>query len=84
MAASTFAAGLTGRVPFGTWTTVLNPGGRVCAMSDGAMVTIQGNATFEWDGVIEVDLATGAASDLRITRRRDGEVAAWDALVAAI
>ena len=88
MAASTFAAGLTGRVPFGTWTNVFNPGGRVRAMAeapaDGGHVTIQGNATFEWDGTIDVDLATGIASGLTVTRRRDDEVAAWAALIAAI
>ncbi|MBN2972950.1 diaminopimelate epimerase [Roseomonas aeriglobus] len=81
MAASTFAAGLTGRVPFGTWTTVFNPGGRVRARAeapaDGAMVTIQGNATFEWDGAVDVDLASGVASGLVVTRRREDEVAAW-------
>ena len=88
MAASTFAAGLTGRVAFGTWTNVFNPGGRVRAMAeapgDGGHVTIQGNATFEWDGAIDVDLSTGVASGLTVTRRRDDEVAAWAALVAAI
>ncbi|KQN19372.1 diaminopimelate epimerase [Sphingomonas sp. Leaf33] len=86
MAASTFAAGLTGRVPFGTWTTVFNPGGRVRARAeaptDGGMVTIQGNATFEWDGEIKVDLASGMASGLVVTRRREHEVAAWARVVA--
>ncbi len=88
MAASIFAAGLTGRVAFGSWTTIRNPGGRVRARADapcdGGHVTIQGNATFEWDGEIEVDLASGVATDLRIVRRRDDEVAAWDALLAAM
>ncbi|MFD1788047.1 diaminopimelate epimerase [Sphingomonas floccifaciens] len=86
MAASTFAAGLTGRVAFGTWTTAFNPGGRVRARAeapaDGAVVTIQGNATFEWDGVIEVDLAAETASWLEVVRRRDDEVAAWARVVA--
>lgn len=86
MAASMFAAGLTGRVAFGSWATVFNPGGRVSAMvdapADGARVTIRGNATFEWDGEIDVDLTTGIASGLRVTRQRDDEVAAWSALVA--
>ena len=83
MAASIFAAGLTERVPSGTWTTVLNPGGRVRARADDAIVTIQGNATFEWHGHVAVDLIGGVASDLIVTRRRDDEVAAWAALVAA-
>ena len=80
MAASVFAAGLTGRVPFGREVTVFNPGGRVrgCAAADG-WVTIAGNATFEWEGEVEVDFATGVARDLVVTARRDDEVAAWAA-----
>lgn len=88
MAASVYAAGLTGRVTFGTWTTVFNPGGRVraraAAPDDGGIVTIEGNATFEWDATVTVDPARGTARDLAVTRRRDDEVAAWRALVAAI
>ncbi|QDX27327.1 diaminopimelate epimerase [Sphingomonas suaedae] len=83
MAASAHAAGLTGRLPFGQWLTVFNPGGRVRARAEGPVggdaVTIAGNATFEWDGVVELDPATGAAGELRIVRRRDDEVAAWEA-----
>jgi diaminopimelate epimerase len=83
MAASAHAAGLTGRLPFGAWLTVFNPGGRVRARAEGPaggdMVTIAGNATFEWDGVIEVDPATGVAGELRVVRRREDEVAAWAA-----
>jgi len=87
MAASAHAAGLTGRLPFGEWLTVFNPGGRVRARAEGPAggdaVTIAGNATFEWDGVIEVDPATGAVGALRVVRRRDDEVAAWAAAVGA-
>ncbi|MGK6318707.1 diaminopimelate epimerase [Sphingomonas sp. DT-204] len=80
MAASTYAAGLTGRVPFGREITVFNPGGMVrAAAGEDGMVTIAGNATFEWEGEIEVDLATATASGLRVTRRRDEEAAAWEA-----
>lgn len=83
MAASAQAAGLTGRLPFGEWLTVFNPGGRVRARAEGPaggdMVTIAGNATFEWDGVVEVDPVTGAAGALRVVRRRGDEVAAWEA-----
>lgn len=83
MAASAHAAGLTGRLPFGEWLTVFNPGGRVRARAEGPAggdaVTIAGNATFEWDGVIEVDPATGVAGELRVVRRREDEVAAWAA-----
>lgn len=87
MAASAHAAGLTGRLPFGAWLTVFNPGGRVRARAEGPAggdaVTIAGNATFEWDGVIEIDPATGEAGALRVVRRRDDEVAAWAAAVGA-
>lgn len=83
MAASAHAAGLTGRLPFGEWLTVFNPGGRVRARAEGPAggdaVTIAGNATFEWDGVIEVDPATGVVGELRVVRRREDEVAAWEA-----
>ncbi len=83
MAGATHAAGLSGRLPFGEWLTVFNPGGRVRARAEGPtggdMVTIAGNATFEWDGVVEIDTATGAAGALRVVRRREDEVAAWEA-----
>jgi diaminopimelate epimerase len=84
MGAATHVAGLTGRIPFGQWITVHNPGGRVKARAEGPAgddaVTLAGNATFEWDGEIEVDPATGEAGALNVTRRRDDEVAAWVAL----
>lgn len=83
MAASAHAAGLTSRLPFGEWLTVFNPGGRVRARAegpaDGDAVTIAGNATFEWGGVVEVDPVTGVAGALRVVRRRGDEVAAWEA-----
>ncbi len=83
MAASAHAAGLTGRLPFGAWLTVFNPGGRVRARAEGPaggdMVTIAGNATFEWDGVVEVDPVTGVAGAVHVVRRRGDEVAAWAA-----
>lgn len=84
MGAATHVAGLTGRIPFGQWITVHNPGGRVRTRAEGPdggdAVTIAGNATFEWDGEIEIDPATGEAGALAITRRRDDEVAAWASL----
>ncbi len=83
MAGATHAAGLTGRLPFGEWLTVFNPGGRVRARAEGPaggdMVTIAGNATFEWDGVVEVNPVTGVAGAVRVVRRREDEVAAWAA-----
>ncbi|RYG88212.1 MAG: diaminopimelate epimerase [Alphaproteobacteria bacterium] len=85
MAASVFAAASSGRVDWGREATVFNKGGLVrgSAAADG-MVTITGNATFEWQGSIEVDLATGRTGPLEVTARRDHEVAAWNAAVAAI
>jgi len=84
MGAATHVAGLTGRIPFGEWITVHNPGGRVRTRAEGPAggdaVTIAGNATFEWDAQVEIDPATGALGELTVTRRRDDEVAAWAAL----
>ncbi|MGU3389250.1 diaminopimelate epimerase [Sphingomonas sp. M1A8_2b] len=85
MAASTYAACLTGRIAYDTPTTVFNKGGLVRAeASDAAMVTLSGNATFEWSGSVEVDLDTATASDLVVVRRYDDEVAAWVGLLATI
>jgi diaminopimelate epimerase len=85
MAASTFAAALTGRVAFGAETLVFNKGGivRATAEADG-FVTISGNATFEFDATAEVDPGTAVAQVPAILARRDGEVAAWRALLAHI
>ncbi len=85
MAASTYAACLTGRIAYDTPTTVFNKGGLVRAeASEAAMVTLSGNATFEWRGSIEVDLATATASELTITQHHDDEIAAWNRLIATI
>lgn len=74
MAASVVAAGLTGRVPLGTAITVWNRGGPVRARADaGLVVTLSGNATFEWEG--EFDLRTG---ELRVIRCFEEEVEAWE------
>ena len=82
MAASTVAACLTGRLGYGEEVVVLNRGGmvRAVASADGG-VTLSGNATVEWVGEVEVDLATGAASELVVTERFDGEAAAWAVVV---
>lgn len=78
MAASTYAAALTGRVGFGGEVIVLNRGGRVLARaeSDG-MITIHGNATFEWEGAVEIDLDRAQAGDLTVARHFNKEIAAW-------
>ncbi|MFA6124607.1 diaminopimelate epimerase [Sphingomonas sp.] len=85
MAASTYAACLTGRCAFGREITVLNRGGlvRAEAETDG-MVRLSGNATFEWAGSVDVDLATRRAGPVMVTRRHDNEVAAWRGAIAAI
>lgn len=84
MAAATFAAGLTGRVAFGTEITVWNAGGRVRASAeapvDGGLVTIAGNATFEWDARVAIDVAGGVVEALEVTRERADEVRAWEAV----
>lgn len=85
MAASTFAACLTGRAEFGEELTVFNRGGlvRAQAESDG-MVRLSGNTTFEWEGSAEVDWERGLAGDLIVARHFDAEIAAWAAVVEAI
>ncbi len=81
MAASVFAAGLARAVPWGREIRIFNKGGLVLGSAaspeQGADVTITGNATFEYDGEINAD-----GTDLTITRRRDDEIAAWDAVLA--
>lgn len=85
MAASTFAACLTGRAEFGTELTVFNRGGlvRAQAESDG-MVRLSGNATFEWEGSADVDWERGLAGDLIVARHFDAEIAAWAAVIDGI
>lgn len=78
MAASVYAAGLSGRVPWGQEVRVFNKGGLVRgSAAPSAEVTITGNATFEWDGEIGTD-----GSGLEVTRRRAEEIAAWDGIIA--
>ena len=85
MAASTYAACLTGRIAYDTPMTVFNKGGLVRAEAgEDGMVTISGNATFEWRGSIAVDLDSAGASDLRVTERHDDEVAAWAGVRAGL
>ncbi|MGL4313987.1 MAG: diaminopimelate epimerase, partial [Sphingomonas sp.] len=65
MAASAYAACLTGRLPYARPLTVFNRGGMVrAAAGEDGMVTLEGNATVEWEGEVTVDLARGVASDL--------------------
>ncbi len=78
MAASVFAACLTERLAFDRMVTVLNRGGLVhgSASPDG-MVRLSGNATWEWAGSAEIDLAHGLAGDVAVDRHFNDEIAAW-------
>lgn len=85
MAASTYAACLTGRVPFAVRLTVFNAGGMVRAEArEDGMVTLSGNATFEWAGSVEVDPERGLAGDLVIDRWQNDEIAAWAGVIARL
>jgi diaminopimelate epimerase len=85
MAASTYAACLTGRARFGREITVFNRGGLVRAQAEAdGMVRLSGNATFEWAGTVTVDVAQGIARDLRVTERYEAETTAWAEALAAI
>ena len=78
MAASSFAACLTGRLAYETPITVFNAGGLVRAqVSRDAMVSLSGNATWEWRGSVEIDLAAERAGDLTVIAHADAEIAAW-------
>ncbi len=78
MAASTYAACLDGRVAFGCEVTVLNRGGLVRARAErDAMVTLSGNATWEWAGEATIDVDQARAGDLTVARHMDAEIAAW-------
>lgn len=84
MAASSFAACLTGRLDYDVPITVFNAGGLVRAtVGRDAMVSLSGNATWEWWGSVEVDLASARAGDLMVEAHADAEIAAWAALADA-
>ena len=84
MAASSYVACLTGRQRFGTALTVFNRGGLVKSIvGDDAMVTLTGNATWEWEGSVSVDLVSGVAGDLTVSRHFNEEIAAWAAAIEA-
>jgi len=86
MASAVFAAGVTGRVPFGREVVVFNKGGLVrgaaTSPGDGAVVTISGNATFLYDATIVV--AGDVAQAPVVIARREEEAAAWNAAVSAL
>ncbi|MBB5719607.1 diaminopimelate epimerase [Stakelama sediminis] len=85
MAASTYAAGLTGRTAFGAEVNVFNRGGlvRATAQADG-MVEISGNATFDYDAHVEIDPDAGTIGAVAMVEERGKESAAWKAAVEAL
>lgn len=84
MASSVYAAGRTGRIPFGTRMKVFNKGGLVMGQADASgMVTILGNATFLYDASIEVDPARASPEPPLVHARREDEAAAWAAAIPA-
>ena len=81
MAASIYAACLTGRAAWDREFTLLNKGGLVRGSADeGGAVTLEGNATWEWEGWVEVDPENGAVGEVKVERRFNDEAAAWNAL----
>jgi diaminopimelate epimerase len=78
MAASAHVGCLLGHVPFGATLTILNKGGlvRAEAARDG-MVSLSGNATFEWEGSAEIDPVRGIAGAVTISGHHNDEIAAW-------
>ena len=81
MAASVYAACLTGRVAYDREIVVFNKGGLVRGSAEiGGDVTLAGNATWEWESSVEIDPATGAVSDVQIEQQFAEEAAVWDAL----
>jgi len=63
---------------------VFNKGGLVRAqVARDAMVSLSGNATWEWHGSVSVDLAAERAGDLIVHDHVDAEIAAWSRLADA-
>jgi diaminopimelate epimerase len=83
MAASTYAACLTGRLAFGTQASVFNRGGLVQAeAAANGMVRLSGNATYDYAGSAEI--VGSIAGAVQVTRTFAAETAAWRAAVAAV
>ena len=49
---------------------------RAEAQRDG-MVSLSGNATFEWEGSAEIDPARGSAGAVTVAGHHNDEIAAW-------
>ena len=78
MAASAHVACLLGHCRFDESLTILNKGGLVRAVAgrDG-MVSLSGNATFEWEGSAEIDPVRGIAGAVTVAGYHNDEIAAW-------
>lgn len=84
MAASAVAATLTGRAAPECLLTIRNRGGFVRAeVSRARVVTLFGNATFQWEGHASVDVSAGRAAAVTVERRYPEEDAAWAAAIAS-
>jgi diaminopimelate epimerase len=78
MAASAHVACLLGHAAFGETLTILNKGGLVRAEAARVgMVSLSGNATFEWEGSAEIDADRGIAGAVTIAGHHNVEIAAW-------
>jgi len=79
VAAGAVAAGLTGRIPFGTIIPVRTRGGpmRARAAADGR-VTLWGNATWVWRGAVELDDALKRVLDVQVAETYRNEAADWE------
>ena len=85
MAASIYAACLTGRVAYDREIVVFNKGGLVRGQANaGGGVTLAGNATWEWEGSVEIDPATGAVGEVTVDRRFGDEAAAWASVASRV
>lgn len=83
MAAAVYAACLTGRADYDEEIVVWNKGGLVRGSAEiGGEATLAGNATWEWEGSVDIDPATGAVANVRIDRRFDEEAEAYATLAA--
>lgn len=85
MAASVLSAALTGRTRFGETVQVFNRGGMVRGQAGAdRRVLLSGNATFEEERVVEVDVAAGTIGSVQVLHEREEERAAWGSVLARL
>ena len=84
MAASAVATVLAGHAREERELIIRNRGGFVRgSVAADLVVTLSGNATFQWEGRATVDAAAGVARDLVVGQRFADEDAAWSGLLTA-